>query len=489
MPDDHPARLVVRVPPGRAAERRYVLDLVLTEWLGFEYDLEIHGERVTAILRAGAPESGSLTMPDVLLATPPGDWLTERSMPAEPLAWVHADDPAGDGEAGGASGDRAAPRGRRLPVVYGKPSATGRALDRTGSGVVTSIDVFGTVFWFLTRYEELVGPEQDAHGRFPITAGLAAREGFVDRPVVDDCVRLVAAAIRLLWPDLEPATRPFRLRLTHDIDQPFAAWGRPVATVARGVAGDLVRRHDPRLAARRTRALLDARRGRIDRDPLATFDFIMDVSERHGLRSTFYFMAGTDPEGVDVRYRITDPPFAPILRRIHDRGHEIGLHGGYGTYLSQQALGDELAALRESCRAVGVDQPAWGIRQHFLRLRYPDSPRIHEALGFAHDSTVGFAERIGFRAGTGREYPLFDAEAGRAFGIRERPLVAMDTTLIEYMALAPDAAAEQVIEIVDSSRRAGSDAVILVHNDRLASDRARSWYRDLVARLAASGTP
>ncbi len=462
-------RLLVRTPVDRAVERRYILDLVLTEWLGFEYDLVAGVEPATTILRHDAPEGAGLTTPDILLSTPADRWLRDGSMPERPLARVVVEPwvtPAG-----------------MLPVLYGIPTATGRALDRTASGLSTPIDLLGSAFWLLTRYEELVRPERDAHGRFPMAASLAAQEDLLERPLVDEYVGLIASAIRDLWPDLEPAARPFRLRLTHDIDQAFAAWGRPVGVVARAVAGDLVRRRDPLLAARRIRALIDARTDRVDRDPLATFDFLMDVSERHGLRSTFYFLAGTDPQGIDVRYRITDRPFGAVLRRIHDRGHEIGLHAGYGTYLSERAMGDELAALRGACHAAGVDQAEWGVRQHYLRLRYPDSLRIHEALGLAHDSTVGFAERVGFRAGTGREYPLFDVAAGRALHVRERPLVAMDTTLFEYMGLTRDLATDCLRSVVAACRKAGGDAVILAHNDRLAGEQARSWYREVVADL------
>jgi hypothetical protein len=294
---------------------------------------------------------------------------------------------------------------------------------------------------------------------------------------------LLWVAIRHLWPNLQRAARAFRIRLTHDIDQPWAAWGRPLRVVARGVAGDLVRRRDPVLAARRIRALIDARAGRVDRDPLNTFDFLMDTSERHGLRSQFYFMAGTSRDDVEFRYRISDQPFAGVLRRIHDRGHDIGLHAGYETYRSEQRMVEELAALKEACRAAGFDQPAWGVRQHFLRFAWPDTPRIHEAVGFEHDSTLGFAEVVGFRAGTCREYPLFDASIGRRLRLRERPLVVMDTTLREYMRLAPAESAQRTRSVVDTCRRHEGDAVLLFHNDGLAGDRSRALYMELVEDL------
>ncbi len=479
-PRDRP-RLLVHVPHGRGEERRYILDLLLTEWLGFDYDLVVHGARRTTIQLGSDPDGRRLTLPDVLLSTPAADWLTERSMPTRPLARLGL--PAGLDVRLRMSASAGVGAPATVPVVYGDPTPSLRAWDESPSGIRLAVDVFGSAFWLLTRYEEMVSPERDNHGRFPAGASLATKEQFVGRPLVDEYLDLLWVAMRLLWPNLERRARAFRIRLTHDVDQPWAAWGRPLRAVARGVAGDLIRRHDPVLAARRVRALVDARADRIDRDPLSSFDFLMDTSERHGLRSQFYFMAGTNRDDVEFRYRISDRPFAGVLRHIHDRGHDIGLHAGYATYRSMERMTEEFAALRDACRAAGFEQPTWGVRQHFLRFAYPDTLRIHEAAGFEHDSTLAFAEEVGFRAGTCREYTLFDPVAGQRLRLCERPLVVMDTTLREYMHLGLAESAHRARSVVDTCRRHEGDAVLLFHNDGLAGDRSRASYVELIEDL------
>ena len=69
----------------------------------------------------------------------------------------------------------------------------------------------------------------------------------------------------------------------------------------------------------------------MDSDPFDTFDLLMETSEQFGLKSTFYFQAGRTGTRFDGIYRLSDPPIARLLRQIHVRGHEIGLHGGYGS--------------------------------------------------------------------------------------------------------------------------------------------------------------
>ena len=78
--------LLIRTPQTRVVERRYVLDVVLREWLGLDYQLGFGHEPGVAIRLSGDPQERELTLPDLLFATSPADWLTQRSMPVPPLA-------------------------------------------------------------------------------------------------------------------------------------------------------------------------------------------------------------------------------------------------------------------------------------------------------------------------------------------------------------------------------------------------------------------
>jgi peptidoglycan/xylan/chitin deacetylase (PgdA/CDA1 family) len=480
MIDNGPGRLLVGTPDGWAEERAYVLHVVLTEWLGLEYDVApATGAQVT-IRRSG--DQGEIALPDLLFATSPEDWLTERSMPARPLARasIHPAPELTDGIDDGS--DRLPPS--PIPVVFGAPNGEGSAWLRDAGGLALSIDVFGSVFFLLTRYEEVVRPVRDRHDRFPASASLAAAEGFLDRPLADEYVDILWMAMRTLWPGIVRRPSTYRLRLTHDIDEAWAARGRPVGRVVRALAGDALRRRDVGLAARRFRSLLDARVGRVDHDPYNTFDFLMDTSERHDIRTTFYVVAGRTDRRFDGHYELSDPLVGKLLRRIHDRGHEVGLHPSYGAYLSAERTQEEFDLLRAACSAAGFDQPAWGVRQHYLRFENPTTWRIQETVGFEHDSTIGFADHVGFRAGTCREYPVFDLLDRRRLALRERPLLVMDVSLFDYMAAEDGEAADRVKTIIDACRRQRGDAVLLFHNNAIAGGRRRAFYEELVSDSA-----
>lgn len=461
----HPATLVVRAPPTYPKERRYIIDVVLSEWLGFDFQLAPAAGSTVSITLVGDSAARVVVLPDVLFSTHPEAWLTERALPSRPLTRLGA-------QAG------------RLPVLYGASVGGGAGWEETSDGVKLAVDVFGSAFHLLAGIEEIIRPVRDSHDRFPANEALSVVEGFIERPVVDEYVDLLWAAMRHVWPGISRRPSPYRLRLTHDIDLPWAAWRLPAAQLARSFGGDLLRRRDPRLAKSRIVAWFDGRSGRFDRDPYATYDFIMDTSERYGLRSLFYFMAGNGAWNRNAPYRLTDPPFEAILGRIHHRGHEVGLHASYESHESVDRVRVELLALVAACRAAGFEQQQWGVRQHYLRFVSPMTWRNQAVAGLSHDSSFGFAERVGFRAGTCREYPVFDALERRVLSLRERPLVAMDATLLGYLGLGLDDAAARLRCVADQCRLVGGDAVLLYHNDTLARSATQAHYRELVEELS-----
>ena len=183
------------------------------------------------------------------------------------------------------------------------------------------------------------------------------------------------------------------------------------------------------------------------RDLCDTFDFLMDESDRNGVRSAFYFISAGTVDGVDGRYSLDDPRLRRLLRRIHERGHEIGLHPSYNTFRDAERTRYEFELLRRVCEEEGIEQDGWGGRQHYLRWENPTTWRNWDAAGLDYDSTLTFAESPGFRCGACFEYPVFDLRARKRLTLRERPLVAMEVSLLVYQRLGLSAAGDSLADL------------------------------------------
>jgi hypothetical protein len=469
--------LVVRAPGCCAAERSYVLDVVLSQFLGLDWRLEEHEHADVRIGMAG--DDRVVALPDVLFATEERRWLTPSALPQVPLPW-RAVGEAGSGVLGATE---------RLPVLYGSPTFDRPLVELDGRGARLCVDVFGSAFAMLTRYEEAIPGERDSYQRYPAATALAVREGFLHTPIVDAYVELLWAALHRLWPRLARRPREYRVLLTHDVDDPLSTLGRSRRLLARHLVGDLVRRRDIGLLLRRARALNDARHGRLDRDPHNTFDLLMQVSERHGLRSAFYFLSNSDVDPNGGPFDLIDHPWVGrLMGRVHRRGHEVGYHAGFGTFRDAAWTAEEFRRLREVAEREGVRQDEWGGRQHYLQWANPDTWRNWADAGLDYDCTLAFSEDVGFRTGTCHEYPVFDLLARKPLPLRERPFQVMDVTLYGYLGQTPDAAHGAVLEIARACRRFSGTLGMLWHNDEvLRTASQQRWYMSLVASVTSTG--
>ena len=193
-----------------------------------------------------------------------------------------------------------------------------------GTGASLAVDVFGSVFFMLTRYEEGISPERDASDRFPMAASLAAREGFAMQPLADAYVELLSGRDRK--PVATTRTPAARIPVAADTRCGFrtASDDRSPKHLVRAVAGDVARRRDVDLARRRVSAFVERRRQPATlrtTDPFDTFADLMSVSEKHGIASTFYVMASGEPASTGGNYDVSSPWMAARLMEIHRRGH------------------------------------------------------------------------------------------------------------------------------------------------------------------------
>lgn len=367
-----------------------------------------------------------------------------------------------------------------IPVIFGdnKPKLT-----ITDNTICLPIDIFGSAFFMLSRYEEAVLPDRDSHGRFPATASLAYRAGFLDRPIIDEYVEILWAAMKRLWPSLQRKPQQRKVRVTCDVDSPYFFYPS-ITAPARMLATDLLEHRSLDRAASHLAARWRTWRGDYHADPhYSAIQWMMDVNEKVGRQMAFYFIPDRFHPRLDGRYRLSEPRIRGLLRNIHARGHEIGLHASYNSYLDAEQTCREAAMLRNALLEEGIEAEVLGGRQHFLRWQTSVTARNWEAAGMLYDSTLCYADRPGFRCGTSREYPMYDLQERRPLALRQRPLIVMECSVIadRYMGLGySDEALALMLRLKDRALQFGGEFTLLWHNSHLANDRDRFFYETLI---------
>jgi hypothetical protein len=136
----------------------------------------------------------------------------------------------------------------------------------------------------------------------------------------------------------------------------------------------------------------------------------------------------------------------------------------------------------------GLDQPALGGRQHYLRWETPTTARLWDENGLDYDTTLGYADRPGFRCGTCFEYPMFDPVAQQPLRLRQRPLVLMECSVIaqRYLGLGySDNALVLMLKYRDACQRIGGDFTLLWHNSHFGTAADRRFYQELAGETTS----
>ena len=349
---------------------------------------------------------------------------------------------------------------------------------REDGSVIFYADILAAAFFMLSRWEETVVTERDEHGRFPATAAVAYKQGFLDRPIVDEYALILQAWLQLLVPEWRPPPKQLSVKLSHDID--MIRLFHPAALGLRVLGGDLFKRGDLGSARDSARNLaaqtLAPQYGSYYQDIFS----LAKLSKEFGHGSAFYFMS-TGPGPMEADYRIDANYMRAAIQDLHQQGYEIGFHPGYATFKNPEKLRAEKERLEEV-----FDGEIVGGRQHFLRFEAPITWRHWESIGLSYDSTVGYADHEGFRCGTCHPFRPFDLEEDREINLWEYPLIVMDVTLKRYRQLSPQLAADHTIGLINRCRKVGGTFTLLWHNSSLCRDWLPwlAFYEQTLAQLS-----
>ncbi|AKB76715.1 hypothetical protein MSHOH_0232 [Methanosarcina horonobensis HB-1 = JCM 15518] len=255
-----------------------------------------------------------------------------------------------------------------------------------------------------TKKEEYNAALLDKYGRFPY---YLSRQRNVFEPEVSEF--LLKNGLNPEYPE----GKKFAVCLTHDIDFVYIdtlnTAARTVKALKRGQFAEA--------------SMLPFSRINKTWNPLWNFRRIMDLEEKYGAKSTFYFLT-LDPGNEDFTFSIEE--LEGELGYILEEGWEVGLHGGHEAYNNLI----EIKKKKQKLEKV-LGEKVMGYRNHYLRFKTPETWELLADAGFSYDSTFGYHDCAGFRNGMCHPFKPYNLKTGKEINILELPLTIMDTTLFQ----------------------------------------------------------
>jgi hypothetical protein len=274
-----------------------------------------------------------------------------------------------------------------------------------------------------------------------------------------------------------PAGYRFMACLTHDVDHPRVSYHKLDPTMFgflyRALVGSVINlcrgRKSLRQVAANWRAAFSL--------PLVFAGFAKDFWDQldryleleGDLASTFFVIPTKGDAGVDCYdrpqakraacYALAD--IADDLNKLRSANREIAVHG-IDAWRDSAKGRNELQRIQE---ITGTAET--GVRMHWLYFN-SEAPLKLEKAGFSYDSTAGYNETVGYRAGTVQVFKHPDVDR-----LLELPLHIMDTALLypSYMNLSDKQATLAMLPLIENATRFGGVLTINWHDRSIGPER------------------
>lgn len=447
---------------------------MLGEFLGITFDVETYdGDYIeitrTSHSRAKPTNESKLTIDASFFYKAHLAWLNPESMPLLPLAnWKPVED--------GISANLVE---ASVPILYGNAG-----LVRKSDHIHINLDIFGSAFFMLSRYEELVTKDRDNHDRFPASASVAFKAGFLDRPIVNEYLEILWECLYYLWPTLVRKERKFRKLISCDVDHPFDLVGYSLKRTILRVGARIIRDKNPKLALRDGLNYIFKKFGSDYFDEYRkNIEWIMKVNDQAGNRVSFYFIPIQTDKNKDDPIDLRTPEMVNLFREIVNSGHTVGFHPGYSTYNHSRNFKKSSEAFKEALVSISIPFNNMGGRQHYLRYNILKTPQLWQQNNFTYDSSLGYEDKPGFRCGVCYQYKMFDFENRLKMDLLQKPLIIMECTVLgpSFSAFIYSNKTYKIFDYFKSvCKQFEGDYVILWHNSYFRNEKLKSFYEKIV---------
>ncbi len=302
-------------------------------------------------------------------------------------------------------------------------------------------DILGVIFFFITRYEEYLPHTKDQYGRFSSKESVAFRFKLVRVPIVDQLIFKLATILHLDIPEHSG------VQITMDIDQVWLHKSVPYRLQ--------FLRNAKRFLTGQWKELTEGRQVRHERsvDP---YD-LENILNKYKIHKLLIFILLADRSALDKGHSPTNNSFISAIKGYKQIA-DVGIHPSSKTKDLYQL------SIEKSCLEDILQEEVSKSRYHYLLLDLPSSYTRLLDIGIKHDYSMGFADEIGYRAGTARPFLWYDLTKETTTNLMVHPFCIMDVTLKNYLALSPKDATTTCIKLIEEAKALHIPMRVIWHN-------------------------
>jgi len=243
-------------------------------------------------------------------------------------------------------------------------------------------DFLAAAFYLVSRYEEYLPHEKDKHGRYMFKNSLAAKNDFIEYPLVDIWALAAKKKLQSHFPELKFTERKFAFIPTMDVDVAFEFKGRSAFRHLRSTAKDVVQLNAKRIE-KRIKVLGSTK------DDFDTYEYFDHLLAKYNLNGRYFFLLGDYGE-FDKNLSHKNEHLRHIIK---ERANIAGSHPSYKSHDVEGQLAIEKDRLSNI-----IEREVEDSRFHYLKFEFPKSFRNLINAGYKRDYSMVYPEVPGFRA-------------------------------------------------------------------------------------------
>jgi hypothetical protein len=323
-------------------------------------------------------------------------------------------------------------------------------------------DFLPVLFYLYARLDEYLLDTSDALGRFKASCTIQQHWQGVKIPYADGWRKEFLTLLNIQDPFVP------KKMLTIDIDSAFAfikkGWYRTLG----GFAKDVVRRDRIHFIDRFKVLFLGMP------DPYNTYDWLFQNTQENGW-DLLYFMLVADFGEYDKGLPYSAGAFREWSQQLAEKSN-VAWHPGFASHGDIEKWKTEWSRIqkitRHQCRSA---------RMHYLKMQMPQTYHRLLETGVKKDYTMGFAEEVGFRAGTSRTFDWYDWNHEQWTDLQLVPFAYMEVTFKKYLKKTPTEAKAIVKELSEIVKSTNGDWIVLWHNESVSNYREWEGWQSLLA--------
>lgn len=350
-----------------------------------------------------------------------------------------------------------------IPFLFSKK---GDILQYTANSIRTRKDIIASAFYFLSCWQEFAsGKEISPSSPYDYKTSIQNRFNFAEMAPVDRYCELLEDIIGRTFREFSksniwPEGKKFAVSLSHNIEY-WNFWTNEQLN------GNKKNNSIKRYLNSQVRSFKHKIDKKFFYDPAKLIKKIIRKEKLLRTASTFFILTKTDFPDERRNYFADEHDFQQLVKLLKDAS--VNLYGSKEAGFQYHFLPTEMDRLS------GFS--AHGFRVRYLNLNYQNLFSALEKGKVKYDSSMGFDEHIGYRAGISFPFQPYNLKDDRPFNLLEIPVVALDSSLMNQNKNDHKRAKAKINRLIKISKEHNSHISVSWHTHHFEKIDFPNWGR------------